>query len=167
MVENLITSKSHTALNSHSLYLSSSNAMLIFMVLIFVLFNSFAVDKTLKEKKYFDGDIASKVFIQDGLKDGIEKRYTKKGVLKYIAVYKDGKRHGTQKWFDRNGKLLSQTNYFNDKPHGIEKVFYENGTVMIERHYVHGKKHGFEKRFREDAMIVSIVSYNNGTLEQS
>jgi len=166
MVENLITSKSRTALNSHSLYLSSSNAMLVFMVLIFFLFNSFSIHKTLKEKKYLDGDIASKVFFQNGLKNGIEKKYTKKGVLKYIATYRDGKRQGMQKWFDRNGRLLSQTNYVDDKPHGIEKIFYENGNVMIERNYVHGKKHGFEKRFREDALIVSVVSYNNNQLEQ-
>lgn len=165
MVENLITSKSHTALNSHSLYLSSSNAMLVIMVLMFFLFNSLAVHKTLKESKYLDGDMASKVFVQDGLKNGIEKKYTKKGVLKYIATYKNGKKHGIQKWFDRNGKLLSQTNYYNDKAHGIEKLFHENGNVMIEREYVHGKKHGLEKRFREDAMIVSIVSYKNGILE--
>jgi antitoxin component YwqK of YwqJK toxin-antitoxin module len=158
MVENLITSKSHTALNSHSLYLSSSNAMLLIMVIMFVLFNSLGLHKTLNEKKYFGNDIIAPIPSKVSQKDGVYKEYTQKGVLKQIAHYQNGKREGLQKWFDREGKLLSQTYYRNDKPHGIEKLFHPNGEVMIERHYINGLQHGLEKHFKEDALIVSINS---------
>jgi len=164
MVENLITSKSHTALNSHSLYLSSSNAMLFIMVIMFVLFNSLGLHETLNEKKYFGSHDVAPIPSKVSQKNGIFKEYTKNGVLKQIVHYKDGKREGIQKWFDREGKLLSQTYYRNDQPHGIEKLFHPNGEVMVERHYLNGLKHGQEKHFKEDALIVAINSYKNGVL---
>ncbi len=164
MVENLITSKSHTALNSHSLYLSSSNAMLILMVVMFVLFNSLGLHKTLNEKKYLGSSLVELTSSKVSHKNGIHKEYTQKGVLKQIAHYQNGKREGVQKWFDREGKLLSQTHYHNGKPHGVEKHYHPNGAVMIERHFHNGKKHGLEKHFREDALVVWVKLYKNGVL---
>ncbi len=169
MVENLINSNSQLARNSHSLYhIPLSNAIKVsFFGLVFFMFNSFSIDAITDKKLFLNGNIESKVSLnEDGIKDGIERRYNKNGTIKYIAYYKDGKKNGAEEWFDREGKILSQTNYKNNTLHGVERIYHDNGVVMLERRYNDGKKHGLEIKFNRNAMMCNILIYDNGILQE-
>ncbi|SHO81659.1 Phophatidylinositol-4-phosphate 5-kinase [hydrothermal vent metagenome] len=169
MVENLINSNSQLAQNSHSLYhIPLSNAIKISSFgLIFFMFNSFSIDTITDKKLFVNGKVESKISLnEDGIKDGIERRYNKNGTIKYIAYYKNGKKNGIEEWFDREGKILSQTHYKDDIVDGVEKIYYDNGVVMLERRYSNGKKHGLEIKFNRNAMMCSILIYNNGILQE-
>lgn len=166
MVENLINSKSQIAQLHTSRSFFLSNAMKISsLIFLSFIFSSMSISTDIKTKLFIDGSVESKIPMINGLKNGIQKVYSKRGNLKYTTIFKNGKKHGLERWFDKSGKLISSTMYKDNILNGIQKIYYPSGVVMVERSFTDGKQNGIETKFDENAMIISIVSYKDNLLE--
>jgi antitoxin component YwqK of YwqJK toxin-antitoxin module len=69
----------------------------------------------------------------DGVKNGVYRKYTEKGVVLEDAVYKDGEFHGPATYKDADGNLVAKGEFVLGRKRGIWK-FYENGKLVREQH---------------------------------
>jgi len=166
MVENLINSKSQIAQLHTSRLFFLSNAMKIsLLIFLSFIFSSMSINNNIKINRFIDGSVESKIPMINGLKNGLQKVYTKQGNLKYTTIFKNGKKNGIERWFDREGKLISSTMYRDNIIHGTQKLYYPNGVVMIQRNFVNGRQNGPVTKFDEHAIILSIESSTDNLLE--
>ncbi|HNW99174.1 MAG TPA: hypothetical protein PKK00_12265 [Bacteroidales bacterium] len=132
--------------------------------------------------------IAAKTFFRNGLKEGKEIEYSKKGVITSICHYKNGKLDGDSKQYDEYGNLLKQGSYVNGKREGdwidndLQKHYYttakfkndkilysnlracyENGKTFVDGNYdKYNKKNGVFYVYDTEGFIVRKESYRHG-----
>ena len=94
---------------------------------------------------YYNGKIKEEYFINDGLKEGIYKKYNDNGYLK-----------------NDNGYLEIECNYVNNILHGPYKKYHKSGNIEIECNYNEGKINGLykENKIINDNKIHEYSEYN-------
>ncbi len=63
---------------------------------------------------------------------GFLNNYFDSGELNGVIPVNNGLRHGVAKYFSKSGKLRSETRYEYGKKHGLQKTFFNNGNVHDE-----------------------------------
>ena len=116
------------------------------------------------EKKIYWDNKVLKASIQyvDGMREGINKNYSRSGKLISIVPFSHNKINGESKQFYPDGQLHSTINYINDVKQGPEKWYYENGNLYQESNYLHGKIDGIRKKYYKNGKIMSEAPYKYG-----
>lgn len=78
-----------------------------------------------------NGNINEETTFVNGLKEGIYKKYTEKGIVLEDSNYKNDQLHGQAIYRNGDGQLASEGKFTNGKKTGIWK-FYENGKLSKE-----------------------------------
>lgn len=118
------------------------------------------------KKEYFTGGkIRSKFFMTDSSgQNGLLKKYGYEGHLTSTAHIKNGVNDGMETWYDKKGRVLMKVPYINGKKHGVQKAFYPNGDVMIATTYQNGVKNGEAFAYNKDGSIHRQVIFQNGRI---
>jgi len=80
---------------------------------------------------FLDGKIASQTNYKNGIKEGISRRYSEKGIVLEEIPYKNGKFDGWVIYRNTKGEFIAQGMYEKGLKKGIWK-FYENGKLIRE-----------------------------------
>jgi len=80
---------------------------------------------------YPNNTINEETMYVDGVKDGVYRKYTEKGVLLEDAVYKNGELHGPVTYKNENGQIVAKGNFVNGRKMGMWQ-FYENDKMVKE-----------------------------------
>ncbi len=80
---------------------------------------------------YKNGKIASETHYEDGVKEGIFKKYSEDGIVLEEIPYKNNQFNGWVIYRDINGQIIAQGMYEKGLKKGIWK-FYENGKLIRE-----------------------------------
>lgn len=131
------------------------------------------------------------IYNENGVKDGLIKRYHNVNTLKSETMYVNGKKNGIKKKYDIIGKLIEEIPYVEDKIHGVRKYYKDNeqifktvtydnnkihgqsvlyfpGTdsiINIKANYVDGKLHGKYTEYNKKGEVVTKVTYENGAIK--
>ena len=89
---------------------------------------------------------------KDGRKEGIQKGYTKDGILLFEMNFKDGKRDGFSKGYDINGNLIYEETFKNGKSDGFLKNYDRTAQLRIEENIKDNKRIS-HKRYSEDGKL--------------
>ena len=127
------------------------------------------------------------IYNENGVKDGLIKRFYVHGVLKSEVNYSNGVKDGIKKKYDVYGNLTEEIPYINNKIDGIKKIYINgklvktqtfkankiNGKTIIyflqtelkintESNFVDNKLHGEYIEYDKDGNILIKISYDNG-----
>ncbi|MFK5975592.1 MAG: hypothetical protein QM493_03685 [Sulfurovum sp.] len=118
------------------------------------------------KKEYFQGGKIRSEFIMDDKtgQNGILKQYGYESELKSLTHIRNGVKNGEEIGYDKKGRVISRYNYINGKLHGTQISYYPNGDKMITHPYVNGILHGKAKTYRIDGKVSKEVTYKNGKL---
>ena len=121
--------------------------------------------KKVKREYFTGGKVRSEFILEDNTgQNGILKKYGYDGRITSIARIRNGVRDGTEVWFDKRGRVLMRIPYVNGRKHGVQKVYYENGDVMVSYTYEKGVKNGPAISYNKDGSIHEQVMYEHGKL---
>jgi len=146
-----------------------SIALSLLLILFIVGCNSPSLPSSLSgnvKKQYFTGGQVRSEFIMENNspKNGILKKYGYDGKLTSIAHIKNGVRDGMETWYDKKGLVLMTVPYMNGRKHGVQKVYYANGDVWRSYTYEYGILNGDAVEYNKDKSIHKKVTFNNGKL---
>jgi antitoxin component YwqK of YwqJK toxin-antitoxin module len=117
-----------------------------------------------KEEHSPDGKLkAIYSYNDEGILDGVTKRYYPSGKLKGEETYKNNAKEGIYKEYYESGKLRRETNYKDGKLDGIVKEYYENGKVMVEGISKNDALEGIYKEYYESGKLRRETNYKEGT----
>jgi antitoxin component YwqK of YwqJK toxin-antitoxin module len=102
--------------------------------------------KSKKRGKY----LKEEYFQNNGIKEGIYKKYYDMGNLQLECNYINDKLNGNCKKYNYYGILLIECNYIDDKLHGIYRTYYDNGKIKSEINYTSDKKNKIQKEYNID-----------------
>lgn len=88
------------------------------------------------------------------------------GVLKEELYIKNGKREGVEKRFYPNGQLKQESNFNNEILQGAKKEYYSTGVLKEESNFNNGELDGVRKRYYESGKIYSEEVFINGDLKE-
>lgn len=99
------------------------------------------------------GYVKEIVPLQNGLKDGIVKKYLAGGEPHLFEEWKNGVQSGITTFY-RNGEKFTETPYVNGLKHGIEKQWSDGETLIETITWIKGVRHGPRTVFLPDATDV-------------
>jgi len=118
------------------------------------------------KKEYFTGGELRSEFIMDDDTghNGLLKQYGYNGNLTSTAQMRNGVRDGMETGYDKKGRVLWKYNFINGKQHGTQHLYYPNGDVMVSYTYKNGLKDGPAKKYNIDGSVNQQVMYVRGKL---
>ncbi len=118
------------------------------------------------KKEYFTGGELSSEFIMDDDtgQNGVLKQYGYNGNLTSTAEIHNGVRDGMETGFDKKGRVLWKYNFSNGKQHGTQHLYYPNGDVMVSYTYKNGLKDGPAQKYNIDGSLNQQVMYVRGKM---
>ena len=121
--------------------------------------------KKVKKEYFTGGQIRSEFIMDDDTgQNGTLKKYGYDGKLTSIAHIRNGVRDGIETWYDKKGRVLMRVPYVNGKKHGVQEAYYENGDVMVSYTYENGIKNGPATSYNKDGSIHTQVMYEHGRI---
>ncbi|MFL0161397.1 toxin-antitoxin system YwqK family antitoxin [Aquirufa salirivi] len=100
-------------------------------------------------------DTASIEHYENGLEEGIWRKYYPSGHLYEIRAYDQGKKTGTyEAWWD-NGRRMRVFEFENDEYQGLCREWNQGGQLIKEMHYEKGHEQGAQKMFYDNGKIRS------------
>lgn len=117
---------------------------------------------TLFELNPITGDTIVSQQIQDGLLNGISKRWYTNNQLMEYREYKFGRKNGKQIAFWENGKKRFEFIAKNDAYEGELKEWTVNGNLFHLAHFVDGQEEGVQKMWYENGKIRANYVVLNG-----
>jgi tetratricopeptide (TPR) repeat protein len=88
---------------------------------------------------HLNGNISDQIEYENGLSNGLEKRYYEDGILKQEGIIKNEKEIGTWKAFHPNGQLKNLTPFNEDgKINGKSISYYSTGKIKSSYEYKNG-----------------------------
>jgi antitoxin component YwqK of YwqJK toxin-antitoxin module len=88
-----------------------------------------------------NGQLQSRVCIQNGLRHGLETIFNQDGICIIIRHWNRGKKQGREEEYNPNGTgLISSCNYADDQLHGISRSQFVGGIPQYTCQYINGKK---------------------------
>lgn len=114
---------------------------------------SFVSSSNVKITRYPNGKIKSKVYINNGLKQGWLFKFNENGKMIYKGFYRLGKKHFWHFHFAQNGRVIKKQFFKNGTAAGPVYLFYKSGRKK-EIYYIRGgKKHGYHMRFYKSGRL--------------
>ncbi len=118
-------------------------------------------------KNYYEnGVLKSEGNRRNHLLDSTWVFYYDNGLLKEKADYSKSKKEGFSFRYSEEGFLLEKRMYKNDTIDGFAFKYFEDlGRVEFEEPYVQGLKEGRGYQYARDGRIISLITYEKGTLK--
>jgi uncharacterized protein (TIGR02145 family) len=101
----------------------------------------------IREEKYPNGKVRSRVQYVENAKQGVETEYYENGNVKRTRNFEKGKEQGESKEYYESGKLKAELSYTSGAVHGTVKRYYENGNVQSITLYEMGTIAAFPETF--------------------
>lgn len=144
----------------------------------------------IKVEYYPDGSIKAELRYENGVLNGISRKYDEEGNLSEIE-YRNGERHGMSRHYlgsttdyirkevmfehdrangpfreyHRNGMIKTEQKRLDGKPEGESKEYYENGALFVVKNYKNGKIDGVVKMYYATGELMKTMSFKNGLLD--
>ncbi len=83
---------------------------------------------------FLNSKIAEETIYKKGIRDGVYKKYTEKGIVLESATYKNGEYNGVSIYKDPDGNIVAKGNFNNGVKVGIWQ-FFENGKLVSEDNF--------------------------------
>jgi antitoxin component YwqK of YwqJK toxin-antitoxin module len=112
-------------------------------------------------KVYCKETIISESFYTKGKKEGIERMYTDKMILKELNCYRNGQLSYKLNFYD-NGVIKEEYSLLNDQKNGTYKMYYQNGRLMITSLFENGKLNGNEIHYTKNGNFRLLIEYKDG-----
>jgi antitoxin component YwqK of YwqJK toxin-antitoxin module len=119
-------------------------------------FNGYAVNY------YSDGSIKEKLGFINGKREGVAKRWSKNGVLRWQSHYEQNKFIGSFKTWWENGVLAEESTYEKGVLEGIQKQWYDSGQLAKLRRLVKGKENGMQQAWLKNGTLYINYEARNG-----
>lgn len=118
------------------------------------------------KKEYFTGGKLRSEFVMDDDtgKNGLLKQYGYNGHLTSTVQIHNGVRDGMETGFDKKGRVLWKYNFINGRQHGMQYIYYPNGDVMVSYTYKNGLKDGPAQKYNIDGSVNQRVTYVHGKM---
>ncbi len=90
---------------------------------------------------YSSGEKLKEYYKINNKREGLFKKFNKKGELIYTCNYVNNRKNGEELYYyyDNPNILESKANYINGKRNGIYIIYDEDGKILEERFYVDDK----------------------------
>ena len=107
---------------------------------------------------------------KDGEFDGLQKKYSRDGIIAEESNYTNGVLDGVQKKYDREGKISLENNYKNSVKDGTEKVYSANQNYTTKevtrwlsevKNYSNGALNGKYQKFDSKQRELELGAYTN------
>jgi len=153
------------ALNKGGVMLQKK-AVIVFLLFVFCGYSAGCGKKPkTKDEHYPDGKLkAVYTYNDEGLLDGVVKKYNEDGSIKSEETYKNNLLNGISKEY-RSGKLHADCYFKDNKKNGIMRLYYENGNVHFEFNYKDDKNEGIGKKYYWSGKLDSEGNYKDGKQE--
>lgn len=118
------------------------------------------------KKEYFTGGQIRTEFIMDDdtEQNGLLKQYGYNGNVTSTVNIRNGVKDGVETGFDKKGRVIWKLTYVNGKQEGQQYAYYPNGDIMLSFTYVSGQKHGPAMTYNKDGSINKKVMYQHGKI---
>jgi len=129
-----------------------------------------SVKKEIKIEKYYpDGKVESRVFVQDGKKNGIASLFYPSGILKQEGRWVNDRQEGVWTFYYEDGAISAKINFVNDFQHGQSIFYFPSGSLDQEVQFKDGKLNGLSKSYYRDINKVKqqsewVLGKRNGTV---
>lgn len=120
--------------------------------LAFVFFVS-ACENNVDITYHENGQVASRVQISNGVRNGEALKYYKNGAIKWKASYSNGLLNGEAVEYDSTGKVLTTFEYMNNIMQGPFLTYYPNGKIKEKGVLSQGKRDGMCFEFYQSGSI--------------
>jgi len=114
---------------------------------------------------FLNGTKRSETIYKSGQLDGLQKNYTKSGLLFSETPYINGLIHGKKTEYYKNQKTKSETPYKKGKIAGTAKIWYESGKLYRESEYINSIKNGPSIEFYPNGKLKKSEFYKDGKLD--
>jgi len=113
-------------------------------------------------RHYFQsGKIEKEIYLKDGIRHGVTKRYYENGELEKKRMYNNGRlvdAHGqgitgTEERYDENGTLIEREVFKDGYRDGVRQIYYKNGNIRAELHYKY-KNYHFTNEYDENGKFI-------------
>ncbi len=118
----------------------------LFLGIALAFFSLIACDD-IREEKYPNGKIHTRVQYVENVKQGVETEFYESGNVKRTRHFEKGKLQGESKEFYESGKTRAELNYVNGAIDGTVKRYYENGKIQSVALYKNGSVAAFPETF--------------------
>jgi antitoxin component YwqK of YwqJK toxin-antitoxin module len=127
------------------------------------IYNENGIKEGVVKRFYTDGTLKSETIYSNDIKNGIKKKYNSEGLLKEEIPYINGKINGVKHTYI-NRKLLKSQNYVDDKLEGKSVIYFPNdeSKINIKMNYHNGNFHGEYIEYSKSGSILSKIIFNNG-----
>ena len=113
-----------------------------------------------------NGRLSELCEIQQGLPEGIVKRFDPSGKLQQIYHWKNGKKQGEEIEYFPNEKPKISLEWDQDTIHGLVKTWYKTGQLQSQREICHNKRSGMSCAWYRDGSLMLLEEYENDKLVQ-
>ncbi len=101
---------------------------------------------------------------QNGLKNGVARKFYSSGEVFEVAEWKDGKQEGRYEVFFKDGAPYMQCKYHNGKRDGLCLTYFRNGRIEMEAFYKDNLRDGKWKFYNPAGDSLYSLIYRNGKL---
>ena len=141
-------------------------ALSLFLVLFSLVFFTACEGPSLggkvKKEYYTGGKIRSEFIMTDSTgQNGELKKYGYEGHLTSTVQINNGVKNGIETWYDKKGRPIRKVPYINGKKHGVLKEFYPNGDVMATIPYQNSMRNGEAFSYNKDGSVHRKVIFRN------
>ena len=88
--------------------------------------------------------------------------YHRNGQIRETRPIENGMINGVVKRYSEDGKLVREISYVEGLKHGVKKQYYPDGTIKAEIPYENGSIHGIKKRYNKHGILFEKIRYNCG-----
>ncbi len=88
--------------------------------------------------------------------------YHRNGEIRETRPIENGMINGVVKRYSEDGKLVREIPYVDGVKHGVKKQYYPDGTIKAEIPYEGGSIHGLKKRFNKHGILFESIRFNQG-----
>ena len=121
--------------------------------------------KKVKKEYFTNGQIRTEFIMDDNTeKNGLFKRYGYDGKLTSKVYIRNGVKDGIETWYDNQNREIRKVPYINGRIHGTLTELYENGETMVTIPYQYGIRHGDAFAYNKDGSVHKKVTYQNGKI---
>ncbi len=140
-----------------------TSLLLLFSLLVFTGCESPGLGGNKVHKEYFtNGQIRSEFIMSDNTKmNGTLKKYGTDGKLTSVVNIKNGVRNGVEVLYDKKGLVLRRTPYVNGEKEGNQTIYYPNQDVLATIPYRSDRKNGIAYMYYPDGSVKQKAKFVN------
>jgi len=139
--------------------------LVLFSLIFFTACEGPSLGGKVKKEYFTGGKIRSEFFMADSSgQNGLLKKYGYNGNLTSTVNIKNGVKNGIETWYDKKGRVIRKVPYINGKKHGLLKEFYPNGDIMATIPYQNSVRNGEAFSYNKDGSVHRKVIFRNGRM---